>query len=187
MRIQGTNSLAVLVLGARLFAAPAEAASQSSTETGTAAEALSPDALRARERAVLLVLQSVLGAEKLYASANGTYFDELNCLMQPWTCIPGFAADGAPFLDPTFDWLKPDLDHQRTFHPGPRATADEIARAKASPTSLKAFAFTIVPLKPGVTGQRAFCGDSRGRLCVRDDGLQPPVKDGQCDPCKKLQ
>jgi hypothetical protein len=52
--------------------------------------------------------------------------------------------------------------------------------------NLKAFAYTATPVRPGQTGQRGFCGDSGGRLCVTPDGSEPPVKDGRCEPCKKL-
>ena len=58
---------------------------------------------------------------------------------------------------------------------------------RASPTSLTAYAFTVSPLNPGRSGGRAFCGDSTGRMCVRLDGREPPVKDGRCEPCQKLQ
>lgn len=191
MKLRGANSLLALALGMRVFAQQAPPASVAPPPAAPVAtpepETLSPEDLRARERAVLLVVQTVLAAEKLYAAANGSYFDDLHCLGQPWTCIPGFAPDAAPFLDPTYDWLEPRLGHARAFHPGPRATPAEIARAHGSPSSLKSFAFTIAPLRPGASGLRAFCGDSRGRLCVRDDGLAPPVKNGQCEPCKKLE
>lgn len=147
---------------------------------------LTPEEVRARERAVLLVAQTVMGAEKMYAASNHAWFDELRCLAAPWDCIPGFSADVAPFLDPTYDWLQPQLGYARRFHAGPRLTDDELRGANASPSSLKAFAFTLTPQRPGI-GLRAFCGDSKGRLCVRDDGLDPPVRNGLCDPCKKLE
>jgi hypothetical protein len=40
---------------------------------------------------------------------------------------------------------------------------------------------------PGRTGGRAFCGDTSGRMCMRADGREPPVKDGRCEPCRKLE
>jgi hypothetical protein len=189
MYLRGANSLLALVLGASLSAQEAAPTPAPTPSPAAAAEpeALSREDLQARERAALLVVQSVLAAEKLYAAANGSYFDDLRCLGQPWACIPGFPPDAAPFLDPTYDWLEPRLGHARAFHPGPRATPEEIARAGASPSSLEGFAFTIAPLRPGASGLRAFCGDSRGRVCVRADGLAPPVKNGLCDPCKKLE
>jgi hypothetical protein len=151
------------------------------------AEALTPEAMRARERNVLIAVSTVLHAEKTYAAENGGFFDEIRCLMRPPECKPGLAADAAPFLDPTYNWLEPRLGYARVFHPGPKATPDEIQRTGASPTSLKAFAYTATPLQAGVTGSRGFCGDSGGRLCFTPDGRDPPVKDGRCDPCKKMQ
>lgn len=148
---------------------------------------LSPGELAARERAVLLTISTVVSGQRMYAAENGTFFDEIACLTGPAACIPGFAADGAPFLDPTYAWLQPRLGYVRKFHAGPKVAPDAIARAKASPSSLQAFAFTTSPMNPGVTGKRAFCGDSGGRVCMTPDGSEPPVKDGRCDPCRKLQ
>jgi hypothetical protein len=148
---------------------------------------LGPEEIRARERMILVAISSVLHAERGYAAANGSFFDEVRCLTQPGQCLPAFPADGTPFLDPTYPWLEPRLGYTRTFHPGPRPTAEEIARVGASPTSLKAFAFTAAPLRPGETGTRAFCGDSGGRMCFTPKGTEPPVKEGRCEPCQKLQ
>src|SRR5918995_137651 len=141
----------------------------SPSPTPEAAAALAPEEIRARERMALLALSTVLQAQKAYAAQNGSYFDEFRCLTAPAECVPAFAADGAPFLDPSYPWLQPRLGYARKFHPGPKATADQVARARASPTSLTAFAFTATPLHPGRTGGRAFCGDSSGRMCMRAD------------------
>jgi hypothetical protein len=143
--------------------------------------------MRERERAVLLTVSTVLLGERMYADANGRFFDEIRCLADPASCIPGVPADAAPFLDPTYPWLEPRLGYVRRFHPGPRAAPPDIAKARASPSSLVSFAFTVTPLAPGVTGGRAFCGDSGGRMCMTADGREPPVRDGRCDPCQKLQ
>ena len=161
---------------------PAAAPSPETVETP-----LSPEKMRERERAVLLTVSTVLLGQRTYASYNGSFFDEIACVTNPASCIPGFAADGAPFLDPTYAWLEPRLGYVRKFHPGPKADPGAIAKAKASPSSLRTFAFTATPIKPGVTGGRAFCGDSGGRMCMTADGREPPVKDGRCEPCQKLQ
>ena len=158
------------------------------TVTPEAAETpITPEKMKERERNVLLTVSTVLLGQRTYASANGSFFGEIGCLTHPSSCIPGFAADGAPFLDPTYPWLEPRLGYARKFHPGPKADAAAIAKARASPGSLRAFAFTATPVKPGVTGGRAFCGDSGGRMCMTADGREPPVKDGRCEPCQKLQ
>jgi hypothetical protein len=148
---------------------------------------LSPEKIKERERAVLLTVSTVVLGQRTYAASNGKFFDEISCLTAPERCIPGFPADGGPFLDPTYPWLEPRLGYARKFHPGPKAEPAAIAKVKASPSSLQAFAFTATPLKPGITGGRAFCGDSGGRTCMTPDGAEPPVKDGRCEPCQKLQ
>jgi hypothetical protein len=164
--------------------APAPPASPPATE---AVDVLTPQQIKDRERNVLLTVSTVLLGQRTYASYNASFFDEIACLTNPAACIPGFASDGAPFLDPTYAWLEPRLGYTRKFHPGPKVEPDVIARARASPSSLRAFAFTAAPITPGVTGGRAFCGDSGGRMCMTADGREPPVKDGRCDPCQRLQ
>ena len=45
-----------------------------------------------------------------------------------------------------------------------------------------------VPLVPGESGVRSFCGDHTGRVCVVADGSLPPVKDGTCaTPCTEMK
>jgi hypothetical protein len=152
-----------------------------------AEDVLDAEQMRRRESTVVATVSTVVFAEKQYAAANGSFFDEIACLTDPAKCIPGFDAAGAPFLDPTYAWLEPRLGYHRAFHGGPRADAAAIARANASPSSLRAFAFTATPVKPGVSGRRAFCADSAGRMCMTKDGSPPPVRNGACDPCQKIQ
>ncbi len=150
------------------------------------ARPMSVEVARTLERNVLLVAQTVMAAQRMYAAANHGLFDSLRCLGVPWECIPGFSAEAAPFLDTSYDSLEPRLGYARRFHPGPVATADEIRAARASPSSLKAYAFTLTPQRTE-WGLRSFCADSKGRLCMRTDGLEPTVKGGLCDPCRKLE
>jgi hypothetical protein len=177
---------AVLLLACTL---PAQAPSPppAPAEAQATPEALTPEAMRSRERNVLIAVSTVVHAEKSYAAQNGGFFDEVRCLMRPTECRPGLAADILPFLDPTYNWLEPRLGYVRAFHPGPRPSPEDIQKAGASASSVKAFAYTATPLQPGVSGIRAFCGDSSGRLCFTPDGREPPVKDGRCDPCKKME
>jgi hypothetical protein len=151
------------------------------------AEALTPEAMRSRERNVLIAVSTVLHAQKTYAAANGGFFDEVRCLTRPTECRPDLPGDTLPFLDATYNWLEPRLGYARAFHAGPKPSPEEIQKAGASPSSLKAFAYTATPLQPGVSGTRGFCGDSSGRLCFTADGREPGVKDGRCEPCKKLE
>lgn len=148
---------------------------------------LDADAVRQIERNVMIWISTIVSAQKTYALANGGFFDEIRCLQQPSECIAGFAADAAPFLDPSYDWLAPTLGYSRKFHAGPAAGAADVARRNASASSLKAFAFSAAPLQRGAPVMRGFCGDSGGRLCVTPDGTEPPVKEGRCEPCRKLQ
>ena len=145
---------------------------------------LTADQIRARERMALVSLSTVVQAQQSYAALNQGLFDSITCLMQPGQCIPG-QKDATPVLDPGYHWLEPRLGYVMRIHPGPAASPDQVRRG-ASPTSTVTFAATVTPEYPGRTGGRAFCADSAGRMCFTD-GSAPPVKDGRCEPCKKLQ
>jgi hypothetical protein len=145
---------------------------------------LTADQIRSRERMALISLSTMVQAQQSYAGMNQGLFDSITCLTQPQQCIPG-QKDSAPVLDPGYHWLEPRLGYVMRFHPGPAAPPDRV-RGGASASSIVAFAVTITPEHPGRTGGRAFCGDSAGRMCFTT-GSAPPVKDGRCDPCKKLQ
>lgn len=149
---------------------------------------LDAETLRARDRMALLDVRTVLTAARDFAGWNGGYFRELRCLTRPESCLPAFPADRAAFLDPTHDWLATRLGYVRRFHPGPPVDEGVRIRAQSSPGSLRSFAFTLVPERPGETGLRAFCGDASGKLCAIVSGAEPPVKDGRCGPpCKELK
>ncbi len=149
---------------------------------------LDEEALRGRDRAALLNVRTVLLAQKQFASRNGALYGPFECLTKPETCLPDFPKEDAPFLDPTYDWLETRLGYERRFHPGPKATEDELRRAKAVPDSLKAFAFTAVPVKSGETGLRAYCGDATGKICFTADGATPGIREGRCvPPCQELK
>jgi len=161
--------------------APAQAPSPAKAPTtGPASVAADP---RERERAVVLVLRSVAFAQKSYAASNGGLFDELTCLGEPWKCIPSYSADGAVFLDPSRDWLAPHYGYELKFHPGPVASESDLKGGKVSPSSLKSYALTARLATP-TPGLRGLCVDSKARLCVTDDGREPPVRNGLCEPCK---
>jgi hypothetical protein len=175
-------------LAISLMLAPRPLLAAASQEPAVAASPkLSADDLKARERHALLTVRTVVMAGKNYATSNGGLFGELGCLTHPESCGKAWPAD-APFpLDPSYRWDGVKLGYVRRFLAGPKLPDDEALRAGAAPGSLKAFAFTVAPEKPGETGLRAFCGDTSGRLCVTKDGREPPVKDGRCDPCQKLE
>ena len=174
--------------GGALPAPPATAPLPSPTVAATPppsappAAPLTPDQIRIRERMALVSLSTVIQAQRSYSALNNQLFDSLACLMQPATCIPN-QADAAPVLDPGYKWTEPRLGYVLRFHPGPAAPAAQI-QGKASPTSITAFAVTLTPEPIG--NGRSFCGDSTGRMCMSLGG-PAPVKDGRCEPCKKLQ
>src|SRR5262245_56613131 len=161
--------------------------SSSAAQESSPAARPSAEELKARERHALLNVRTVQLAGKTYAAAKGALYGELGCLLQPESCGKAWPAD-APFpLDPSYQWEGVTLGYTRRFQAGPRATDDEARRTGAVPGSLKAFAYTAAPEKDGETGLRGFCGDSSGRLCATRDGREPPVKDGRCEPCQKLE
>jgi len=149
-----------------------------------------PDAetLRSRERMALLDVRTILMAARQFAAWNGGYFGEPKCLVTPEACLPDFPKDQSALLDPTHDWLATRLGYVRKFHPGPPADDEARIRVRAAPGSVKSFAFTVSPERPGETGLRAFCGDSSGKVCAIAKGTEPPVKDGRCaPPCQELK
>ena len=57
--------------------------------------------------------------------------------------------------------------YRRKFHAGARVPS---AKAKGSPSPfVKSYAYTAVPIAPGESGARGFCGDNQGRD-LRDRG-----------------
>jgi hypothetical protein len=137
--------------------------------------------IKSFEAAALGDVRTVLSAEVAYSSANQGAYDSPACLIAPANCLPGYS--GPPML--TSQAIQSEkYGYRRSFHAGPKARA----KAKASPTSLTAFAFTAVPISPGESGVRGFCGDDTGRICVTADGSEPPVVSGRCaTPCQELK
>jgi hypothetical protein len=132
--------------------------------------------MSAFEASALGDIRTVISGQVAYSSSNGGFFDTLPCLVEPGTCLSSYPKGSPSFLDPSL--LQAEKSgYRRTFHPGPKAPRKD----KTSPSSLTAFAYTAVPLKPGETGKRGFCGDASGRLCFTTDGSQPKVVNGECD------
>jgi len=124
--------------------------------------------------------RTVIAAETAYASTNGEQYDVLECLVAPTRCRPRY--EGPTFLDATL--LRTEKSgYRRTFHPGPRVEPAD-RKAGMSPTSLRSFAYVAVPIVPGRTGVRGFCGDDTGVICFTIDGTAPRVVAGRCaQPC----
>jgi hypothetical protein len=133
-----------------------------------------PSLLRARvasnEAAALGDVRDVIMAEAQYQKVNAGYFDRLECLAAPETCIPGH--HGPSVIADRLLSAPEDKGYRRVFHPGPRA---EPTPAKASPTSLMAFAYVATPISPGKSGVRTFCGDATGIICHATGPVVPEL------------
>jgi type II secretory pathway pseudopilin PulG len=148
-----------------------------------------PSLLRARisanESSAIGDVRTVISAQAAYQSANGGYYDTLECLGTPSGCIPNY--DGPTFLDRALASGAPKTGYRRTFHPGAAASSAQGASSR-SPSSLESFAYTAVPLQANQTGVRGFCGDATGRLCYTLDGSEPEVENGECSKtCQSLR
>jgi hypothetical protein len=149
-------------------------------------ERLEAQSRAANEAAAIGDIRALISAELAFSSVNRGYYAGVECLEKPSTCLTGYT--GPEFLSPPFPWSSPRNGYKRTFHAGARPTREEIRRLRAAPSSLKSFAFVVVPLEPGKTGDRGFCGDATGRICVTSDGSAPLVRAGQCGPpCTELK
>jgi type II secretory pathway pseudopilin PulG len=134
----------------------------------------------ANEASVVSDIRSILEAQTAYARANGGYFDALECLARPAECIPGYPADGAPFLAEMLPMVK--SGYEREFVPGTPPDRSEVAFQNLSPSSMLSYVYLAHPVTAGVTGTRSFCADYTGRICVGLDGSPLPIVNGQCDP-----
>ena len=142
-----------------------------------------PSLLRARvsanESPAIGDIRTVISAQEAYRAANGGYFDgNLECLARPSAgCVPGYPADGPLFLDPVLAGRQPKSGYQRRFEPGRMMAVDP---AISSQTSVTRYAYVAVPVAPGQTGVRSFCGDASGIICFRPDGADIPTLGGEC-------
>ena len=127
-----------------------------------------PSLLRARvaanESAAIGDIRSVIAAESAYAHASGNAYGTLECLQGPGQCLAGHQGNTA-FLSPQLA-VGQRSGYRRTLH---------LREDQGS------FAYVAVPLAPGQTGVRGFCGDARGVICFTVDGQPPQVVNGECD------
>jgi len=119
-----------------------------------------------------------MAAERLYALANHDYYDTLDCLVRPEECTPGRVADGVTILDARIatTGMRSGYDFALFLGTPP---ADG-AREGVSSSSASRFAYVALPVEPGVTGDRTFCGDETG--VVRAGAGHPvlPAREGRC-------
>lgn len=144
-----------------------------------------PSLLRARvsanESATIGDIRTVISAQAAYQSANsGLYEGRLECLHAPTSgCIPNYPANAPTFIDSELASAAVKSGYRRSFEPGPApATVDP---GMMSPTSVTSFAYVAVPVQPGQTGLRSFCGDSTGMVCSTAGGAAPRTSEGACD------
>jgi hypothetical protein len=125
--------------------------------------------VRAFEAAAVTDVRTIMAAEAAYRARSGGTFGELRCLARPAACIPG--SKEAPFVAAGLAGLADKTGYRRRFYPGAKANG-----------GLASFAYTAVPVTPGETGTRGFCGDDTGRICFTADGTEPPVVNARCAP-----
>jgi len=140
--------------------------------------------LAANEAVAIGDIRMIYSGEMLFmAVADGAYGD-LRCLNIPADCVVDIP--GEKLLEKALTSATEKSGYRRKFYAGARVPS---AKAKGSPSPfVKSFAYTAVPVTPGETGVRGFCGDSQGRICVSADGAEPPVSGGLCTtPCTELK
>lgn len=150
-----------------------------------------PSLLRARvsanEAGTLSDVRTVISAQAAYQASNGGFYDTLECLASPATCIPNYSQTSSTFLDAELASASVRAGYRRALHLGPPPAAGAVGKTPISPTSVTSFAYVAVPLQWNRTGVRAFCGDSSGVICVTR-GQEPGVVAGSCaQPCEILQ
>jgi len=145
---------------------------------GKAMQQLTSARATANEAAALGDVRSMISAQFAYTHVNDGTSGDLPCLLEPANCLAGY--DGPDFLWEGFVGSGEKAGYLRTFHKG--------AAAGGAKGSLSSWAFTAVPVEPGKSGFRGFCGDESGRICTTADGSLPPVSSGRCaEPCQELK
>jgi hypothetical protein len=120
-------------------------------------------------------IRAFIAAERAYAAVNGGLYDKPDCLVAPLSCHPK-ARVGTPFLPQAAEGQREGYTFM--FHQGIPATKDEVKKGKASPTSMRGFALTAVPLP--TTGGASYCGDDTGRVCAVAAGGEIDTQAGRC-------
>ena len=126
------------------------------------------------ESQILGDIRTVLSAQDAYKSANGGNYGTLECLSKPSACVPGYPEAAPTFLDSAMASGQPRSGYERHF------IAGRPAGKGLSPSSMKSYAYVAVPIEPGESGVRAFCGDPAGGICFTVNGQMPQVRDGRC-------
>ncbi|MGE0455496.1 MAG: M48 family metallopeptidase [Vicinamibacteria bacterium] len=136
-----------------------------------------PSLLRARisanESAALASVRSVMSAEADFAQVAGA-FGSIACMAGPASCLRGY--QGPALLDAGF------ASDVRQGYRHSLELADDG----------RSFAYQALPLTPGQTGTRAFCGDASGVICAApadQAGAVGLTRGPACDPdrCQPLR
>lgn len=133
-----------------------------------------PSLLRARisanEAVALQTVKAVVAAETEFVRTLGRY-DRPDCLVAPRSCYAFY--DGPSFL--------------ADEHAQPAKNGYRFSFAMSS--NQEEFSFRAEPLTPGQTGNKAFCGDWSGSVCVYDPrSVEMPLRAGcEFDRCQILR
>jgi hypothetical protein len=139
--------------------------------------------IAANEAVAVRDIRTLMSGEMIIMSLADGAYAQLECMHKPSECIVGIPDE--VMLERSY-LAAEKSGYRRAFHAGAPVTN---AKAKGTPSLfVKTFAITAVPLVPGESGVRSFCGDHTGRVCVVADGTAPPVKDGACvTPCTEMK
>ena len=127
------------------------------------------------ESGVIGDVRSVISAEEAYQAVNGGYYDTLECLARPSSCLPSYPPNGPTFVDAHLGGARTYNRYRRWLVRGPWVANGPPA---VSGTSMETYAFVAVPIDPRL---RSFCADDTGVIYQAPAGIFPNVRDGHCD------
>jgi len=119
-------------------------------------------------------VRTVLSGQAAYQGVNG-FYDTLECLAKPSSCIPGYPSAMPSFLDVHLAQREPYGQYRRWLVPGPPVTDRP---SSASRTSTRTFAYVAVPLDSRLN---SLCADDTGDIFAAPAGITPNIRDGHCD------
>jgi protein TonB len=138
---------------------------------GMVAAVAVPSLLKARvsanEAAAIGDIRTIISAQAAYESVGGGYGD-LACLGDPKACVADYT--GPQFIDASLAGATEKGGYKRAFFTGPAMGEKRYST----------FAYTAVPVTPGQTGVRSFCGDQSGNVCADPTGAPIAVTGGVC-------
>jgi hypothetical protein len=150
------------------------------------------------EAATIDDLRTVRRAQAIYAEHNAGFFDGLECVGAPPTCLKSYPSDDPTGLEPSLASLETRSGYVRALFRGPAVPSNIIVEKGISATSIRSYAYVAVPSARLVqlatafgvqpSGLHSFCTDGGEALWYRDDGTMPPPIDGRCpaEQCKPM-